>query len=216
MIKDYDEEPDLKYTYIALLSPKINVLIVGGKKSAYIKCKTFSKGGCQVTVVAQEFGEEFKLLREKENMVLIQGSYESAFLENKHLVIIALDNKDTKETIIKQCENSSKLYLTCDDFKEGKFITPFQRHSEAINFGINIKNASPITTRYLGGKILKELQAQDGYVKFVSEVREKLKGKDEKHEVMEFLSSDDFYFFYEIGKGGMIFNLFFGGSEFEL
>lgn len=206
---------DINYTYIGLLSHKINIGIIGGKKSAYIKCKAFSKKGCNVMVLAQEFSEEFNEFSDKDNVILINGSYTKAFLENKHLVVIALSDNDTAQKIIEHCELSCKLYLNCNDFRKGKFITPFQRESDAVSFGLNIKNASPVTTRYLGGKILKELKKYDAYVKFVSLIRQELKGKDRNQQVMEFLSSDDFYFFYEIGKGETIYKLFFGGFEFE-
>jgi len=199
------------YTYIALLSKKINVGIIGGRISSYIKCKTFSERGCNVEVLAKEFNEEFKEFYNKENVTIINGNYYNGFLEKKHLIIIALCDKEIRNKIIEHCEECCKLYLTCDDFKDGKFVTPFQRETDTISYGINIKDASPITTRYLGEKILKEIKGKDDYIKFLIKVRQELKGKEEKKRVMEFLSSDDFYFFYEMGKGEIIYNLFFGG-----
>ena len=45
----------LNYTMISLLSNKVNILIVGGGEAAFIKCRTFSKEGCNITVVSKEF-----------------------------------------------------------------------------------------------------------------------------------------------------------------
>ena len=50
----------LNYTMISLLSNKVNILIVGGGEAAFIKCRTFSKEGCNITVVSKEFCSDFE------------------------------------------------------------------------------------------------------------------------------------------------------------
>ena len=67
MYKDSREnihrEEQLEYIMLSLLSNKINVLIIGGGEASLIKTKTFLNGGCNVTVVAKEFLEDFKNLQ---------------------------------------------------------------------------------------------------------------------------------------------------------
>ncbi|MFL0268653.1 NAD(P)-dependent oxidoreductase [Candidatus Clostridium radicumherbarum] len=211
MIEDKitSEALEPEYTYMALLSNKINVLIVGGKRSAYIKCKTFSEKGCSVVVVAEEFGYEFEEFKNMKNVNLINGSYKKAYLEDKHLVVIALPKGIAEEEIKKDCEEYYKIYLTCSNYRQGNFITPYQRNSQKICFGLNIKNASPFTSRFIGNEILKGISKYDSYVSYVSSLREKLRNSNIKDNVLSFISSEDFYYFYELGKADIILKMFY-------
>lgn len=74
---------------------------------------------------------------------------------------------------------------------------PCQRDTEFISFGINTKGGSPKTSRYLAEKVKGSLREYDSFVQYSYSLRNKIKYVDDKDKIMEFVSSDDFYFFYK-------------------
>jgi precorrin-2 dehydrogenase/sirohydrochlorin ferrochelatase len=205
----------LDYTFISLLSNKISVVIIGGGKAGFIKCKSFAKKGCKVTVVSKEFNPSFNDLRNLYNVELIKDFYKKSYIEHMHLVVIAVDDKVDNVKIKEDCEKSCKLYLDCSNFKEGLFITPIQRQMKNLSFSIHTKAGNPKASILLADSIESKLNDYTEFTEYIGGLREKVKKLDHKIEFMAFVCSEDFMFFYSKGVHESVLNMFYGGEDFE-
>ncbi len=201
--------PGLNYTMISLLSNKINILIVGGGEAALIKCKTFSKEGCNITVVSKEFCLEFYALQDIYNVKLIKGEYDKSYVDQNHIVIIATDNKETNDGIKKYCDRKSKLYVHCADYRQGLFVTPVQRNTPNIKFALHTKNSSPKTALFMSKVVEDKLCEYEGFIDYTCSMRNMVKKSEVKKEIMNFVCSEDFYFFYTKGVQNTILEMFY-------
>ena len=200
---------DLNYTMISLISNKVNILIVGGGEAAFIKCRSFSKKGCNVTVVSKEFCPEFLEVEGMCNVKLIKDEYNDGYVDNNHIVIIATNSKETNEIIKKYCDNICKLYVHCEDYKQGLFVTPVQKDTYNMKFALHTKYSSPKTALFMA-KIMEDKLCQ--YTEFISytfSIRNKVIKKNVKKEIMNFVCSEDFYFFYTKGFHDTILEMFY-------
>ena len=202
--------PDLDYTMISLLSNKVNILIIGGGEAAFIKCRTFSNGGCNITVVSKEFCQDFEKLNDKPNVRLIKAEYEKSYVDNNHIVIIATDNKLTNQAIKKYCDDKSKLYLNCEDYKQGLFVTPVQKNMSNMKFALHTKNGSPKTTLFMSKVIEDKIREYEDFIDYTCCIRNMVKFMNCKKEIMSFVCSEDFYFFYIKGAQNDILEMFYG------
>lgn len=202
--------PDLNYTMISLMSSKINVLIVGGGEAAFIKCKTFSKEGCNITVVSKDFSPPFESLKEIYNIKLIKGEYDESYIEHNHIIIIATDNEETNHAIKIYCDKKSKLYIHCANYKEGLFVTPVQKHTPNMKFALHTKTSSPKTALFMSKVIEDKLLEYNDFIDYTSSIRNMVKKMNSKKEIMNFICSEDFYFFYTKGVQDIILEMFYG------
>lgn len=90
---------------------------------------------------------------------------------------------------------------------------PCQRDTEFISFGINTKGGSPKTSRYLAEKVKGSLREYDSFVQYSYSLRNKIKYVDDKDKIMEFVSSDDFYFFYKKNIHKSVLKMFYPTAE---
>jgi precorrin-2 dehydrogenase/sirohydrochlorin ferrochelatase len=201
--------PDLNYTMISLISNKINVLIVGGGEAAFIKCRTFSKEGCNVTVVSKEFSHLFDSLKSS-NIKLIKNEYDKSYIEHNHIVIIATDNEETNNAIKVYCDKISKLYIHCGEFKEGLIVTPVQNDTPNIKYALHTKNSSPKTALFMSTVIEDKLLEYNDFINYTSSIRNMIRKIEHKKEIMNFICSNDFYFFYTKGVQNNILEMFYG------
>ena len=201
--------PDLNYTMISLMSNKINILIVGGGEAAFIKCRTFSREGCNITVVSKAFSHLFESLKAS-NIKLIKSKYDKSFIEHNHIVIIATDNEETNNAIKEDCDKISKLYIHCADFKEGLVVTPVQKDTPNMKFALHTKNSSPKTALFMSTVIEDKLLEYNEFIDYTSSIRNMLKKVERKKEIMSFICSEDFYFFYNKGVQNIILEMFYG------
>ncbi len=200
---------ELEYSFISLISYKIDVLIIGGGKAGLIKAKSFVDRGCKVTVISKEFCKEFQHIK-SDNLLVIEGVYEKKLILDKHLIVIAVKDDELIKRIIEDSNKLSKLYLNCKDFKEGNFVVPVQRNTENICFSLNTKAGSPKSSLFLADKLKETLKDYDDFINFVCELRNKLKGHRNKEEILNFVNSDDFKYFYTKGYEKLILNIFYG------
>lgn len=206
---------DLEYIFISLLSQKISVVIIGGGKAGFIKCKSFSEKGCRVLVVSKEFDESFQSLQNLDNVELIQDSYKKSYILNKHLVVIAVDNEKDNSEIKDDCENNYKIYLDCSNFKHGLFITPMQKHLKNLSFSIHTKAGNPKASIFLANYIEDKLNDYDDFTYYISTLREKVRKLSYKDEFMNFVTTQDFKFFYSKGVHEKVLSMYYGGENFE-
>ncbi|WP_160672760.1 NAD(P)-dependent oxidoreductase [Clostridium sp. C8-1-8] len=201
--------PELDYMFLSLISNKINVIIVGGGKAAYIKAKSLVDKGCNLTIVSKEFDEEVEALIYKD-AVFIKEGYDKAFILDKHLVFICIDDKEVTRKIINDCNELSKLYINCVDSKEGLAVMPMQANNKAISYAINTNKANPKMARRILRDIEKAVEPLSELTSFSTKLRQRMKalGKIDKV-IMEFITSEEFSFFFGKGYGEKVLYLYF-------
>jgi precorrin-2 dehydrogenase / sirohydrochlorin ferrochelatase len=206
---------DLEYTFIALLSNKINVLVVGGGRAGYIKAKTFAIRGCNVKVVSKDFTDDFKSIEYMENLSLIRDIYKTEYIADRHIVVIATSDEELNNIIKQECEGQFKIYLCANDFKQGLFVTPVQNRTDNIEFAVTTRSGSPKTSVFLS-KILKdELIKYDNFAAYAAYIRKSIKDTKLKCGVMDFINTNDFNYFFKLGKEKLVLKMFYGDDKFE-
>lgn len=206
----------IEYTMLSLISQKINVLIVGGGKAALIKATTFAQKGCNVLIISKEFSTGFERLINYSNLRFIKAEYNKEYINNRHIVVIATNCENTNKKIRSHCEEVSKLYIDCTNPKEGLCVMTCQRSTKSTNFGINTTEVSPKTSIFLADKIKSKLEEYDDFVAFTALIRNKVKELENKNEIMDFICSDNFLFFYEKGLGESILKMFYPDIQLQM
>lgn len=206
---------EIEYTYLALMSNKLRVGIVGGGKAGLIKARNFISKGCYVEILSKTFLHEFIKL-ESDNIVLNSNSYNKSFIEDKHLIILALDNDDLRKEISKHCEDYFKIFIDCTNFKSGMAIVPVQRELFNISFALNTKVGNPKGAMIAANAAMETLKEYDEFIKYTGLIRNKAKNlENNKKEIIDFISSDDFKFIFEKDKSELALKLFFGENILE-
>ena len=115
---------------IFLKVSELNVLIVGGGNVGLEKLSFLLKSSpnAKVTVLAKEFNEKLIALAEKFKVKTIVNSYDSSFLEDKHIVIAATDSLAVNIQIHSDCKKRNILINVADnpsycDFYMGGIVT---------------------------------------------------------------------------------------------
>ena len=206
--------PVINYTMISLLSSKVKILIVGGGEAAFIKCRTFSKEGCYVTVVSKGFNKKFYELKDIYNVKLIKDECKEDYIKNyidvNHIVIIATNNNIINESIKNYCDEMCKLYLNCEDFTQGLVVKPLQIDTPNMKFALHTKGGSPKTSMFMSKIIEDKIYEYTGFIDYTCSIRNKVKGRPDKKEIMSFVCSEDFYFFYTKETQNIILEMFYG------
>ncbi|AYE33544.1 NAD(P)-dependent oxidoreductase [Clostridium septicum] len=197
------------YIYLSLKSDSLRIGIIGGGKAALIKARSFLKKGCFVEIISKNFNEEL-LSNRSDCLKLNQGSYSKEFIEDKHIVVIAVDDYELVEKIIVHCDESSKIYVNATDFKNGKAIIPVQRESKNLNFAVSTKLGNPKGALLVANKALSILEEYDEFIEYSSKVRNNAKYIEEyKKEIIDFVCTEDFKFIYNIKKHKEVLTMFF-------
>lgn len=205
--KDISKE-DIDYTYLSLISKKLNVGIIGGGKVGYIKCKNFLSKKCNVEVLALNFIDEFKSLSD---IKLIHNSYYKEFIMNKHLIVIATNDKNINNKIKEDCEELYKIYIFAEDYLESMAIAPVQRGLKNISFAVNTNGGNPKGSLLLADKIIDKLKEYDDFIGYSSLIRSKAKTIIEyKKDIIDFVCSEDFKYIYDKKKDKVVIEMFFG------
>lgn len=197
----YDERID--YSYISLISQRLKVGIIGAGKAGTIKAKHFVRDKCYIEVLAKTFSEELiELSKEnREKIKLIQDEFKDEFLKDKHLIIIALDNKELIDKIKNYCEKNYKIYIDCSDFKNGMGVVPIQRNTKNITFALNTRYGNPKGSVLLLNKVTNLLEEYDGFIEYVGKIRNKaIKLTAYKNEIIKLINEDEFKKAFDDGK----------------
>ncbi|MEG0296558.1 MAG: NAD(P)-dependent oxidoreductase [Clostridium sp.] len=200
------------YLPITLFGDAIKVGVIGGGKAAFLKSKSFIKKGAMVEILSRDFCEEIKSMSEK-NLSLIEEEYSFRFINDKHLIIIAINEKTTIDRIICDCNSISKIYINSHDFKEGMGVVPVSRESENVIISINSKVGNPKGSLMVVDKAINVAREYDEFISYSSKLRDNIKKIDKlKSELLNFIISEDFKFFYELGVDRKVLNLFYDES----
>jgi len=204
-----EPENEPEYMIISLISRKIKVLLVGGGKAGFLKAKSYAGRGCNVVVVSKEFCDEFGQLSGLKNVELIKEPYDTRFILDKHLILIATGDQALNQRIREDCERNCKIYLDCDDFKQGLFVTPVQQRTDYLQVALHTLFGSPKTSKFLINRLRNEIKQYDEFAAFISSFRRGIKGRPDIAEIMDFMNSDDFYEFYLSGKHLLVLEMFY-------
>ncbi|MCR4943705.1 MAG: NAD(P)-dependent oxidoreductase [Clostridium sp.] len=201
----------IDYTFLSLLSNKINVGIIGLGKAGIIKAKHFLKENVKVSIIDKELAlKDLEPLKEFNNFKAECREYEKDFILDKHIIVIAVNDEKARERIKKDCDALSKIYIDCTNFKEGIAALPVQRETDNIIFGVNTRGGNPKASVMSANKALEILKDYDGFVELTTYYRNKFKEyPDLKEDALKFLFCDDFYFFFERGKAKKVMKLFY-------
>lgn len=194
---------------VSLLSLKIKVILVGGGTAAYIKCQTFIIKGCQVYILSENFIDEFDTVKDYKNVTFIKKKYDMRYIMDKHIVVIATNNKDINYTIKQHCIKLCKIYVYAEDWREGNCIIPCHRTTKNISLGVNVRGVSPKTSIFIANKLINHAKEYDDFVEFSAEVRNNILEMEHRKIIMNFMCTDDFYFFYKKGKADIILGMFY-------
>ncbi|MGL5087420.1 MAG: NAD(P)-dependent oxidoreductase, partial [Clostridium sp.] len=206
---------NIEYTYLALMSKKLRVGIVGGGKAGLIKARNFIAKGCYVEILSKDFLQEFIKI-ENENVVLNRFAYSKEFIEDKHIIILALDNDELRFEISKHCEECFKIFIDCTEFKEGMAVVPVQREMQNISFALNTRNGNPKGAVLAVNAAMEKLKEYDEFIKYTGKIRNKAKKlENNKKEIIDFIGSEDFKFIFEKNKSELALKLFFGENILE-
>ena len=194
----------IDYALLSLISDKIHIGVIGCGRAGIIKALHFLKENCKVSVITRDNyknNEDIKSLMEYGKFSISVEEYKRDFILDKHLIIIAVDNEETKLKIKDDCDAMYKIYIDCMDFKEGMAVVPVQRNSKNLNLGINTTGGNPKASVFIAEKIKKEMCNYDEFIAYTTELRQSFKKKTKlKDDAMKFLFTDDFYFFFEKQK----------------
>lgn len=203
----------LDYALLSLISDKINVGIIGAGRAGIIKAVHFLNRNCNVYMITKESykdNEKIKSLMDKNNFHIKCREYNKDFILDKHLIIIAVDNYETKNEIKEDCDKLYKIYIDSTDFKEGLAVVPVQRETNNLSIGINTKGGNPKGSVFVAEKLKENVKSYDGFIQYTTVLRNKFKEiPEKKNDALKFIFSDDFYFFYKMGKGEDIIKLFY-------
>ena len=218
MSKDTEEDFSRKSVGIMsinILSNKMKILIVGGGKAGLLKTNSFVKRGCDVTVVSPDFCEGFFELINLDNLTLIKRCYLESDISDKHLIVISINDLKILEKIVDDCVSNYKLFLNCTNFTDGNFIVPMQVETKGLYLSMSTKTGNPKAISMILDAIKDNVKGYDSFIEFSSIIRNRLKNNENKNQIMEFICSKDFYYFYQKDKHEKILAIFYGGKDFE-
>lgn len=218
MFKDFEENiygDEIERIYLSFFSNKLRVGVIGGGKAAIIKIKSFLKKNVYVEVLSKEFSKDILDINDK-NLKLIKSEYKNEFIQDKHIIVIAINDIDLLRQIKNECDKIYKLYINCTDFKDGIGAMPVQRNLRNISLGINTNGGNPKGALLAADIAYDSLKSIDDFIGHVTILRNNAKKlKFYKSEIIEFLNCNDFKFFFDKGKDKNVFKLFLEDDDLQ-
>ncbi|MDS0524263.1 NAD(P)-dependent oxidoreductase [Clostridium sp. SHJSY1] len=200
---------EVDFSMVSLFSSKLRVGVIGAGRAGYIKAKHFLEQGCYVEVLCLESYDKFQEL-DMYKLKLIREKYSKKFILDKHLIVIAIDGDEDINIIKSDCESLYKIYINSKSFENGMGAVPVQKNMNNFIIGINTIGGNPKASVMLGKKAKENLKEYDDFIGFITKVRSKVKKMPEiKKDIIDFIASEDFFFFFEKGKEEIVLKLFY-------
>lgn len=196
---------DSHFFCISLRAEKIRALIIGGGRAAFIKAKTFVERGCHVTILAPAVRDEFAQF-DAGSVEIRRAAYDVAALAGHHLVVIATDDDAVNAQIQRDCEARDKLYVMCGDAQQGLFVTPTMRDTEQAVIAMHTKAGSPRSAVFLIEKLAEHARQYDAFIAWIADIRQQIKGRDDKDDIMRTLNTDAAFDLFMQGKQDELFD----------
>jgi precorrin-2 dehydrogenase / sirohydrochlorin ferrochelatase len=203
------------FTFLSISPKKVKVLVIGGGKAGLIKAKSFLTKGFEVHCIAPNFHEEFSEFN-YDTLRLMKEDFKDEILKRYHIIVICTNKEEVNTHIRRLCDEQCKIYIDATMPESSMATLCAMTSTEGVSVAVRIKDKSPKTARFLAKKIKQYLTQYDGYVSLATYIRNNINDFEKKSEILEFISSEDFLFFFEKQYGKEILNLFYGGFDFEL
>ncbi|EPR71516.1 precorrin-2 dehydrogenase/sirohydrochlorin ferrochelatase family protein [Cyclobacterium qasimii] len=163
---------------------QLETLLVGAGNVGLEKLTFLLKSSpnAKVTVVSKEFLAEISTIaKDNSNINLVQGAYNEIYLNEKHLVIAATDDKEVNKKVYHDAKKRYLLVNVADtpeycDFYLGGIVTKGN-----IKIGISTNGKSPTTAKRLR-QLFEEIIPDDinEMVENINKYRDTLKGDFEE------------------------------------
>lgn len=200
---------NLNYAPITLFGNKLNVGIIGAGRGALIKARNFYNKGSNIEVLSLEFLDDFYKF-DANRVKLIKGCYNTKFIKDKHIIIIAVSENELINKIKMDCEEQHKIYINSSKFNDGMGVVPVSRESKCISAAINTKIGNPRGAVLIADLIVEYIFELDNFIKFTGEIRNDLNFEGKiKDSLLKFINSKDFKFFYDKNKMINVLKLFY-------
>lgn len=152
---------------------KMKITIIGGGKVAYRKATNFLDFNKKVTVVSNEFIEEFEEIKEKIEM--IYNKYDEKYIEDSFVVVAATNDKKINHEIGVYCNQKGKLVNVVDDKELSNFTVPSYVKRGELLLSVSTGGNSPS----LSAKIKRELEEKydesyEEYIELLGIARKKI------------------------------------------
>ncbi len=190
------------YSYIGLMSKRINIGIIGGGRAAYIKASHFLKDNCKVEIMSLEFSDDVKNLKKEYiyTLKLIKKEFSVDFLKNKHIIIAAVNDEGIIKEVERFCCQNYRIFINCVDHQQGMGIIPFQIKGDNIIACVNSVSANPKGTIMIGREVKKIVNKYDDFIGFASIVRNRAKTISKyKKTIMDIIGRKEFEEYYNKG-----------------
>ncbi len=153
-------------------------LLVGGGNVAARKLEIVLEAGARVTLVAPEISEEIKTNR-SDNLLLVNGPYESSMMDGMDLVIAATNDQHLNQTIYEDASQRHLFVNVVDNTELCSFIMPAIIDRSPITIAVSTSGKAPVLARLLRGKIESMIPHRYGHLakladRFRDQVKEKL------------------------------------------
>lgn len=193
-------EDKIDYSMISCISSRLRVGVVGYGRAGMIKAKHFIELGAYVEVISKDSCDN-------DNVIIRE--YDKTFILDKHLIIIAVDDATTRDRIKEDCDRYYKIYIDCTSFREGMAVVPMQYSCGSITCAINTNGGNPRASVFLMNKIKDQFSEYNEYIQVTTYIRNRVKSYNYKEQVLDFIFSEDFYFFIENNKWKQILSMFY-------
>lgn len=197
------------FMQLSLMPNKMRIGIIGGGRGALIKLKYFLSKGAEVSILSKELSEDILKIESKSLKKLI-GEYCYDFIKDKHIVVIAINHKETIEQIKIDCEALSKIYISSYSFSDGMGMIPVTRESKNLSFSLSTKCGNPKGSLMVSRKVEEVLKEYDDFIEYSSKLRKNIKNLEEiKSQLLDFIISEDYRFFRIKDKEFTVLQLFY-------
>jgi uroporphyrin-III C-methyltransferase/precorrin-2 dehydrogenase/sirohydrochlorin ferrochelatase len=137
-------------------------LVVGGGAVAERKVALLRRAGSRVFVVAPELNAGLTLLRDRDEIVHIEETFEASLLQGKRLVIAATDDDAVNRLVSRASEAAGVLCNVVDNNDDSAFILPAIVDRSPVTVAIGTGGNAPVLAQRLKSKIEAWLPARIG------------------------------------------------------
>ncbi|WP_346935369.1 NAD(P)-dependent oxidoreductase [Clostridium sp.] len=196
--------------FISLNGMNTKVLILGGGKSALIKAKTLLYNGFMVHCISKEFTDEFKVLDGAyTNLELLDKPFTNELLEDYHLIVICTNDDKFNENIRNICNSKNRIFIDTTLPENSRAVLCATGRSKNIALGLRVKGKNPKASVFLCNKGKEYFESFDNYIEFITHIRNNVTTLNNKNEILNFICSEDFLFFFNHGYHIEILKLFY-------
>ncbi len=156
-------------------------IVIGGGMVAYRKIKALLEFEAEVVVIAPEFCECVRSLKNK--ITMINKSYETTDIKAAFTVIAATDDIYLNTRISKECRELKIPVNVVDKKEECSFIFPAYVKKGAITVGVTSSGKSPIISQRIKNKIKEVIpDYMEELVEILGDIRDEVQLSFEQEE----------------------------------